>query len=443
MPLIEKHVVEEGPDGSRIDRSYYVREKPANPYGDRARSAAARRGAAVRRVVNRRVVPHERGYMWTMGYNHCAGTYSPAGNFSRWSGSSMNRNKNLQYESKPDMAAAQRASIALARKVAKEYLQNRCCLPPVEITDFLMRKDQPSEERFRVWLRSCYDWPEDRISLPIYKLSPRSRGKIKDKATAFFRACPGERVFCTLTFIAPVADHTGIALLNNFLTTLRKEFPGLQYLWVAERQENGNIHFHMILNKRFSKPQLRKYNALWVLQQYRAGLEGTTMFGVPIPREKIESMYRAGEFGKAFPLNPLDVKRVRSIAGLSSYLTKYITKQADTFFHCLPWHCSRGVSKLFTRTVVSPSAFRYMTGLENCRVDKETGEVFIAQPVRPKGRGAAFCIMVYANRKDAPLRYLREMETINKWLIKDGVFRGRIDELDEEILRRRYNQNLS
>jgi hypothetical protein len=84
-----------------------------------------------------------------------------------------------------------------------------------------------------------------------------------------------------------------------------------------------------------------------------------------------------------------------------------------------------------------------MTGLENCRVDKETGEVFIAQPVRPKGRGAAFCIMVYANRKDAPLRYLREMETINKWLIKDGVFRGRIDELDEEILRRRYNQNLS
>ena len=327
------------------------------------------------------------------------------------------------------------SSIALAYQSARRYYKRGEPLP-AELRDYLELPDQANERRFREWLSQQVPGGDDGILLPIYVLSSRSRGKIKDKATAFFRSCPGERVFCTLTFVAPVSDRTGVAILNKFLTQLRKRFKALQYLWVAERQDNGNIHFHIILNNRLP---IRKYNALWVLQQYKSGLRGQTQFGTPVGMEEIEQRYRNGSIHRVF--NPVDVKRVRSIAGLSSYLTKYITKQKkNTYFGCLPWHCSRGVSKLFTKAIVGPSVFSYMMSLSNCKLDKATGEVFMPQMIRPKGFGLA--ILVYVNKKDAPLPYLRKMEQINKWLIKGmEVDRGYLDSLDDDSYRKWFCKN--
>ena len=201
-------------------------------------------------------------------------------------------------------------------------------------------------------------------------------------------------------------------------------------MWVAERQPDfpGNIHFHIILNKRIP---IRKYNALWVLQQYRAGLRGKTQFGTPISMAEIEQRHKEQSIHRVF--NPVDVKRVRSIAGLSSYLTKYITKQAATFFGCLPWHCSRGVSRLFTKTVVGPSAFSYMMSLSNCKVDKSTGEVFMPEAGKagdPKKR--QFYTLVYINNKAAPLGYLKEMEQVNKWIL-EGLEIDRLPMVDDEL----------
>ena len=438
MPLIEKGILVEGHDGATLVKKYYVQEKPANPYTvKRERDYKAYLwDKKAKCFVRRKVAPDEKGYMWSMGYNHCVGSYAPEGRKSRFSGSSLNRDKSLRYEKRENLATGAGGSIALAVKIAKRYYKAGEVLPE-QLRDYIMRQDIESERRFVDWLSEAPGGDENGISLPIYKLSARSRGKIKDKATAFFRACPGERIFCTLTFVAPVDDGTGVRLLNKYLTILRKEFSNLQYLWVAERQpDTGNIHFHIILNKRIP---IRKYNAIWVLQQYRAGLRGKTQFGTPISMAEIEQRHKEQSIHRVF--NPVDVKRVRSIAGLSSYLTKYITKQADTFFGCLPWHCSRGVSRLFTKAVVGPSAFSYMMSLSNCKVDKSTGEVFMPRRARPKGKGGCFCVIVYVNKKDAPLRYLREMEQINKWLIKGQAVEGVLDCIGVEEYRKWFCKN--
>ena len=38
-------------------------------------------------------------------------------------------------------------------------------------------------------------------------------------------------------------------LLNQFLIELKNKFQVRDYIWKAEKQENGNIHFHILINK--------------------------------------------------------------------------------------------------------------------------------------------------------------------------------------------------
>ena len=82
---------------------------------------------------------------------------------------------------------------------------------------------------------------------------------------------PGRKTLCTLTFINDVADTDAVKILNKFFTVLRKEFKDLLYIWVAERQlkTTNRIHFHVIMN--IFLP-IKKFNALWCLQQYNAGI---------------------------------------------------------------------------------------------------------------------------------------------------------------------------
>jgi hypothetical protein len=81
-----------------------------------------------------------------------------------------------------------------------------------------------------------------------------------------------------------------------------------------------------------------------------------------------------------------------------------------------------------------------MMSLANCKLDKETGEVFMPEMVRPRDFGLA--MIVYVNKKDAPLRYLREMEQINKWLIRGmQVDEGYLDSLDDDRYKIIYCKN--
>lgn len=303
-------------------------------------------------------------FTWRLGYNHCVGQFSPkGGDYPTLSGSSLNR-------------------------IGKKRIPEK-----------VKRADGSA----------------------IHLFSRRSRGKVKDKTTAFFRSIPKDRIFVTLTFIEHIDDRRGVQILNKFLTVVRKERPGFEYIWVAEHQplrKEKTIHFHILMNKKLA---VRRYNALWTLQQYNAGLTGHRNNGEAIGKREILDRYEDGTIGEI--LNPAQMRRAYNVSGLASYLTAYVTKQTeDDPFGCLNWHCSRKVSKLFTREVVSPSTFAYLKSFGNYQVDKKTGECTPARVIYQQ-----YFTMIYVHNKGAPLSRLRQMEQANKWIINhfepDGIRR--------------------
>lgn len=438
MPLIEKKIMVEGPDGKCVIKEYYDYERPANPYlnkeGTRNQRIVKQMREARKKTWGNESLGTSKptkGYTWSIGYNQCVGRYSGDIKYSRFGGSSLNRSPQLKlYEGEKDVPTDPGDSFRMAVKAAVSCNRRRVAVPK-EVRDYIILRDKESERIFRLWLSEPKDRNELSVRLPIHVLSSRSRGKIKDKATAFFRASPGNRVFCTLTFVAPVDDQAGVSILNKFLTSARRSFPKLQYFWVAERQDNGNIHFHIILNKRLP---VRRWNALWVLAQYNSGLVGCDKFGHEISKKEILMRFKNDTVHKVF--NPLDIKKVKSISALSGYLTKYITKQKKTPFTCLPWHCSRQVSRMFTRATVGPSVFAYMKSFNNYRVDKTTGECL--EPLMAKPH--PYYVVVYAANKSAPLKYLREMEQVNKWIL-EGHSLDWLCMIDDDLYRKKFCKN--
>jgi hypothetical protein len=270
--------------------------------------------------------------------------------------------------------------------------------------------------------------------VPIHVLSKRSKGKLRDKATTFYRCCGSRKTFVTLTFIEAVGDIEAVGILNKFFTQLREDFgSSFKYLWVAERQKKnhrypGNIHFHVIVNKFLP---VQKYNSLWVLQQYNAGLMYCSADGRYTTFEEVTERITNKTLQEV--LNPFDVERVKSIYGLSYYLTKYITKNNSDGFKCLAWHCSRQVSRLFTKTVISRSTFRGIESFINTRVDRATGEV-----VKAKCYQGRFHIMYYVENKRYFLQYMNELEQVNKWIL-EGMQLDRSPDITDFDIGKFYN----
>jgi hypothetical protein len=344
-------------------------QKPLhNPYG--GEGWASKRKCLAREQLGKKVGKHEKPYIWRLGYNHCIGQFSPHAENPTLSGSSLNRKK---------------------KKVDKKGKSN---------------------------------------GPAIHFFSNRSRAKVKDKTTAFFRAIPKERIFLTLTFIDQVDDHSAAKIFNKFRTVVKKECKGFEFIRIAEHQDNGNIHFHCLMNRRLP---VRRYNALWVLQQYNAGLRGHRADGSEISHGEILARYDDGTIQKV--LNPLDVRKAYGVHGLASYLTKYVTKQkSDDPFGCQTWHCSRKVSKLFTREMVSPSTFAYLNSFANYQVDRQTGECF-----PPKIYAKQFFTMVFVHNKGAPLPGLRRLEKVNKWLI-NNFEPDRLTVVSDDIYRKIFHE---
>jgi hypothetical protein len=456
----------EGTDGLM---EWVPKEENKNPYrSGKIKNKRDLKADAARAVVWQKKAPDEKGYTWSMGYSHLCGRYTQGSAFPELSGSSLNRKKNgkeLLKTAGDIIALVDKTEVQCARRGI--WFCGNCLggakakVPVWEIVEKIYTQlDEENIEcagklamRFSESIRGC----SYGVSYGVRMLSTRSRGKIRDKATAFFRSCPGDRVFGTFTFIAPVEDKAGMSILNKFLTQARKKFPTLQYFWVAERQKGdrieddkeptGNIHFHMILNKRLP---VGRWNAMWVIAQYNAGLRGRDMFGREVSLQDVQELYRLdmkegfckgrGKSGKKISriqevFNPLDLKKVDSIGKLSMYLTKYITKQEKNEpFGCAVWHCSRRVSRLFTRQVVKPSAFAYMKSMANWGVDKKTGEVW-GIPVEYKP--CPFAVVIMSLDKTAPLRYLKRMEQVNKWVL-EGFEISALPELDDGSYMKNY-----
>ena len=364
----------------------------------------------VKKTVNRMTAP-EKPYVHRLGYHSVVSNYTGGNTVSRLSGSSLNRQLyELEKDQKESIGKTKKDAI---RKVKALEVGRRI---PAWVLPGLLSKDEVAAIRNRQRVSSAL-----RRNVPrVHMLNGRSKGVIKARCTAFYRACPGRKTLCTLTFINDVADTDAVKVLNKFFTVLRKEFKDLLYIWVAERQmkTTNRIHFHVIMN--IFLP-IKKFNALWCLQQYNAGITHPKF-------TRDEVLKFAGTESMKDVLNPVDVKKVKNIGVLSSYLTKYITKGNNHGgFGCAAWHCSRMISKLFLRCVCGNEVVQLARSVENARFNRSTGEFFgMPVPVRERTGTKFFYTIWYLNQPGRFLPFLRELEEINKYLISGDVSPQRI-----------------
>lgn len=98
------------------------------------------------------------------------------------------------------------------------------------------------------------------------------------------------------------------ALLKPFLRIIRERFGLENYLWKAEKQENGNIHFHIIVDGYFDKVRLRE---VWNNVQASKGY--------------LDSFHR--KYGH-YDAPSTRIESLRDIENTTKYIRKYITKDA-------------------------------------------------------------------------------------------------------------------
>lgn len=137
--------------------------------------------------------------------------------------------------------------------------------------------------------------------------------------------------FITLTVSDPEKKLSGKEaykkLLSHFIAWLRRTKKINTYIWKAELQKNGQIHYHITTPAFINYQEIRdKWNNL----QRKAGL-----------LDKY-----AKEHGH-YDANSTDVHKVKHIKDLSAYLIKYIAKstQNEEKLGGKVWDCSENLSK--------------------------------------------------------------------------------------------------
>lgn len=145
----------------------------------------------------------------------------------------------------------------------------------------------------------------------------------------------------TLTLSA-VQSHNDQFIKKNmfepFLRFIRENYNTKLYIWRAERQKNGNIHFHLLVNKfidyqmirdkwnqiqkkhgyieKFRNNQKKKYEKGWYPDSYSKK-----------SKKEQYNTYKKARLENWKNPNSTDVKKMDKIANVAAYVSKYLSKE--------------------------------------------------------------------------------------------------------------------
>jgi hypothetical protein len=157
-------------------------------------------------------------------------------------------------------------------------------------------------------------------------MSPATRSRVKKILTAWISSiqCHNSRdiatapyaqrrpVFATLT-LCSTQVHSDKEIkrqcLDPFIKAIKRKYSGIKYMWRAESQENGSIHFHLILDQYINHKELR---TLW--NHYQNKLEYVNKF--------------VEKYGHNSP-NSTDIKGVSDVRDFIDYIVKYVAKEGE------------------------------------------------------------------------------------------------------------------
>lgn len=169
--------------------------------------------------------------------------------------------------------------------------------------------------------------------------------------------------FITLTLSSPQIhsdNEIKSNLLEPFLNTMRQRWKVINYIWRAEKQANGNLHFHIISDKFIPWSELRDvWNALQqklgYVSRYREnqltwhkdGFRYRPELAKTWPRSKQLKAYKAGIVHDWHNPNSTDVHSLRQINNVRAYFIKYLTKSyQSTNIDGRLWGCSYALSNV-------------------------------------------------------------------------------------------------
>lgn len=202
---------------------------------------------------------------------------------------------------------------------------------------FVIKENEPEEITEKVKKVKEEDKPK-----ALYGLR---KSKIRNKILNFFSLNKSKKfcAFYSISFPIEISDEIGYKVFNTWLTRCRKECGLKSYLWVAERQKNGTLHFHLITHNYMQIRKVNEFMRQSLFTQYEKGFLKCN----PKVIEKyngvdVDNLYHS----KRKKNNNGRLSRMEAQRKLSYYLTKYISKN-ETKSERLPWHCSRDISALF------------------------------------------------------------------------------------------------
>jgi len=136
--------------------------------------------------------------------------------------------------------------------------------------------------------------------------------------------------FVTLTLASKQVHSDQVIkkqLLNQFLIECGVCWGVKHYLWRAEPQDNGNIHFHILTDNFIPWNELRnRWNRI---------------------QDKLGYLQRSKHYKAGWQPNSTDVHSVRKVRKLSAYLAKYCTKESTgRKIEGKQWGLSNSISKM-------------------------------------------------------------------------------------------------
>jgi hypothetical protein len=189
------------------------------------------------------------------------------------------------------------------------------------------------------------------INLLLY-LSPKHKTCIVETKKEFTY----QITFTTLTLPSKqIHSDTEITqkCLHDFLNILRQNYNLLHYVWKAEKQENGNIHYHLTTNIFIHWKDLREIwnnciERLGYVSRYSKNMREFHKYGFKVRTELLhkwtyleqKSAFEYGQKTNWQSPNSTDIHSVINIKDLAAYVSEYFTKQPlsdielEEYKHC-------------------------------------------------------------------------------------------------------------
>lgn len=181
-----------------------------------------------------------------------------------------------------------------------------------------------------------------KLAIEYFLLLNRS---ITKKSSKLHKTIDKQITFITLT-LPSKQIHTDNEIkakcLNQFLIEISKYNYVSNYVWRAEYQENGNIHFHILVNKYICWRDLRYrwnriINKLGYVDRYSENMKSFHSSGFRLRQDLLKTWsikqqlkaYKIGVQTDWKSPNSTDIHSLKLITNVKSYLTKYLTKSTQ------------------------------------------------------------------------------------------------------------------